>query len=219
MNAALNVGCDPRKLTEVFFQLATYGGMPKVNEALKVYREVLKERGEWPMRKHGRPTDPDVRKRDADINRKIKPDAVPDKILSPPACRSKGPALYRLVRVLGMRHSLSERNICSFSQFICFSPWPASFSTTTTRPHAASAICLARGSLSSAVNQTNFVPQADISVIRLGPAERTPQFRGAISFFSASSGVPLPAKLPCWYISRGQTAAQDLRVLMVSHKA
>ena len=49
VNAALNVGCDPRKLTEVFFQLATYGGMPKVNEALKVYREVLKERGEWPM--------------------------------------------------------------------------------------------------------------------------------------------------------------------------
>ncbi len=49
VNAALNVGCDPRKLTEVFFQLATYGGMPKVTEALKVFREVLKERGEWPM--------------------------------------------------------------------------------------------------------------------------------------------------------------------------
>ena len=49
VNAALNVGCDPRKLTEVFFQLATYGGMPKVNDALKVYREVLKERGEWPI--------------------------------------------------------------------------------------------------------------------------------------------------------------------------
>jgi len=49
VNAALNVGCDPRKLTEVFFQLATYGGMPKVNEALHVFREVLKERGEWPI--------------------------------------------------------------------------------------------------------------------------------------------------------------------------
>jgi len=49
VNAALNVGCDPRKLTEVFFQLATYGGMPKVTEALKVYREVLKERDEWPI--------------------------------------------------------------------------------------------------------------------------------------------------------------------------
>jgi 4-carboxymuconolactone decarboxylase len=50
VNAALNVGCDPRKLTEVFFQLATYAGMPTVNEALKVYREVLKERGEWPIK-------------------------------------------------------------------------------------------------------------------------------------------------------------------------
>ena len=49
VNAALNVGCDPRKLTEVFFQLATYAGMPAVNEALEVYREVLKERGEWPI--------------------------------------------------------------------------------------------------------------------------------------------------------------------------
>ncbi len=50
VNAALNVGCDPRKLTEVFFQLATYAGMPTVNEALNVYREVLKERGEWPIK-------------------------------------------------------------------------------------------------------------------------------------------------------------------------
>lgn len=50
VNAALNVGCDPRKLAEVFFQLATYGGMPAVNEALQVYREVLTERGEWPIK-------------------------------------------------------------------------------------------------------------------------------------------------------------------------
>jgi 4-carboxymuconolactone decarboxylase len=49
VNAALNVGCHPRKLAEVFFQLATYAGMPAVNEALEVYREVLKERGEWPI--------------------------------------------------------------------------------------------------------------------------------------------------------------------------
>src|SRR5512138_3178980 len=41
VNAALNVGCDPRKLAEIFFQLATYAGMPAVNEALEVYREVL----------------------------------------------------------------------------------------------------------------------------------------------------------------------------------
>ena len=50
VNAALNVGCDPRKLTEVFFQLASYAGMPAVNEALQVYRDVLKERGEWPIK-------------------------------------------------------------------------------------------------------------------------------------------------------------------------
>jgi len=49
VNAALNVGCDPRKLAEVFFQLAPYAGMPAVNEALRVYRDVLKERGEWPI--------------------------------------------------------------------------------------------------------------------------------------------------------------------------
>jgi 4-carboxymuconolactone decarboxylase len=49
VNAALNVGCDPRKLAEVFFQVATYAGMPAVNEALQVYRDVLKERGEWPI--------------------------------------------------------------------------------------------------------------------------------------------------------------------------
>jgi 4-carboxymuconolactone decarboxylase len=49
VNAALNVGCDPRKLAEVFFQVATYSGMPAVNEALEVYRDVLKERGEWPI--------------------------------------------------------------------------------------------------------------------------------------------------------------------------
>ena len=50
VNAALNVGCDRKKLAETFFQLATYAGMPAVNEALQVYREVLKERGEWPLK-------------------------------------------------------------------------------------------------------------------------------------------------------------------------
>jgi 4-carboxymuconolactone decarboxylase len=49
VNAALNVGCDHKKLAEVFFQVATYAGMPAVNEALEVYRDVLKERGEWPI--------------------------------------------------------------------------------------------------------------------------------------------------------------------------
>jgi 4-carboxymuconolactone decarboxylase len=50
VNAALNVGCDPKKLTEIFFQVATYAGMPAVNEALEAYRDVLKERGEWPIK-------------------------------------------------------------------------------------------------------------------------------------------------------------------------
>ena len=50
VNAALNVSCDPRKLAEIFFQVATYAGMPAVNEALGIYREVLKERGEWPIK-------------------------------------------------------------------------------------------------------------------------------------------------------------------------
>jgi 4-carboxymuconolactone decarboxylase len=50
LNAALNVGCDPRKMTEILFQLAPYAGMPAVNEALQVYRDVLKERGEWPIK-------------------------------------------------------------------------------------------------------------------------------------------------------------------------
>ena len=50
VNAALNVGCVPEKLAEVFFQVGTYAGMPAVNEALGVYREVLKERGEWPIK-------------------------------------------------------------------------------------------------------------------------------------------------------------------------
>lgn len=50
VNAALNVGCAPEKLTEIFFQLAPYAGMPAVNEALEVYREVLEERGEWPIK-------------------------------------------------------------------------------------------------------------------------------------------------------------------------
>ena len=50
VNAALNVGCDPAKLAEIFFQVATYAGMPAVNEALEVYRDVLKERKEWPIK-------------------------------------------------------------------------------------------------------------------------------------------------------------------------
>ncbi len=47
--AALNVGCDPGAVAEVIFQSGIYGGMPVVNQALKVLRQVLQERGQWPL--------------------------------------------------------------------------------------------------------------------------------------------------------------------------
>ena len=47
--AALNVGCDPHDVAEVIFQCGIYGGMPVVNQALKILRDVLKERGQWPL--------------------------------------------------------------------------------------------------------------------------------------------------------------------------
>jgi 4-carboxymuconolactone decarboxylase len=47
--AALNVGCDAREIAEVMFQCGIYGGMPVVNRALSVLREVLKEKGQWPL--------------------------------------------------------------------------------------------------------------------------------------------------------------------------
>jgi 4-carboxymuconolactone decarboxylase len=50
VHAALNVGCPAADVAEVIFQMATYGGVPVVNSALKVLREVLQERGEWPPR-------------------------------------------------------------------------------------------------------------------------------------------------------------------------
>ncbi|MGA6925850.1 MAG: carboxymuconolactone decarboxylase family protein [Desulfosarcina sp.] len=49
IRAALNVGCTPREIAEVIFQTFTYGGIPTVNSALKVLREVLKEIDRWPM--------------------------------------------------------------------------------------------------------------------------------------------------------------------------
>ncbi len=49
VNAALNVGCDPRKLAEAFFQIAPYAGMPAVNDALAITRDILVERGQWPL--------------------------------------------------------------------------------------------------------------------------------------------------------------------------
>ena len=48
LHAALNVGCTPPEVAEVIFQMATYGGVPVMNSALKVFREVLREKGLWP---------------------------------------------------------------------------------------------------------------------------------------------------------------------------
>ena len=47
--AALNVGCDPHDVAETIFQVAIYAGMPVVNQGLKVLKEVLEERGQWPL--------------------------------------------------------------------------------------------------------------------------------------------------------------------------
>ena len=49
IEAALNVGCTPSEIAEVIFQTFTYGGIPTVNTALKVLREVLKTKGQWPV--------------------------------------------------------------------------------------------------------------------------------------------------------------------------
>jgi 4-carboxymuconolactone decarboxylase len=47
IHAARNVGATKQEIAEVIFQMATYGGMPVVVEALSVAKEALKERGEW----------------------------------------------------------------------------------------------------------------------------------------------------------------------------
>ncbi|HET8578877.1 MAG TPA: carboxymuconolactone decarboxylase family protein, partial [Methylomirabilota bacterium] len=47
VHAALNVGATRQEIAEVMFQQATYGGMPVVNDALEVLKEVLQQRGEW----------------------------------------------------------------------------------------------------------------------------------------------------------------------------
>jgi 4-carboxymuconolactone decarboxylase len=49
IHAALNVGCTPQEVAEVIFQMATYGGVPVMNSALKALRDVLRSRGQWPM--------------------------------------------------------------------------------------------------------------------------------------------------------------------------
>ncbi|MFO7716537.1 carboxymuconolactone decarboxylase family protein [Desulfosarcina sp.] len=49
IQAALNVGCTPEEIAEVIFQTFTYGGIPTVNTALKLLRDVLKEKAQWPI--------------------------------------------------------------------------------------------------------------------------------------------------------------------------
>ncbi len=49
IQAALNVGCTPQDIAEVIFQTFTYGGIPTVNTALKVLRQVLQDTGRWPI--------------------------------------------------------------------------------------------------------------------------------------------------------------------------
>jgi len=47
LHAALNVGATRQEVTEVIFQMVTYGGMPVVVDALETFKAVLVERGEW----------------------------------------------------------------------------------------------------------------------------------------------------------------------------
>jgi 4-carboxymuconolactone decarboxylase len=47
--AALNVGCTPAEIFEAILQTFTYNGIPSVNNALKVLRDILKEKEMWPM--------------------------------------------------------------------------------------------------------------------------------------------------------------------------
>ena len=49
LQAAINVGCKPRELAEVIFQTAVYGGVPAMNQGLKVLRKVLYDQGLWPL--------------------------------------------------------------------------------------------------------------------------------------------------------------------------
>jgi len=42
--AGLNVGCTTEEIAEVIFQVGTYGGIPVVNTALRVLRDVVEER-------------------------------------------------------------------------------------------------------------------------------------------------------------------------------
>ncbi|VEN73351.1 Carboxymuconolactone decarboxylase [Candidatus Desulfarcum epimagneticum] len=49
IQAALNVGCDPRDIAETIFQTSVYAGVPATNTALKTLQSVLEEKGLWPL--------------------------------------------------------------------------------------------------------------------------------------------------------------------------
>ena len=49
IEAALNVGCPPGDIAETIFQTLVYGGVPATNTALKALRDVLEEKGQWPI--------------------------------------------------------------------------------------------------------------------------------------------------------------------------
>jgi 4-carboxymuconolactone decarboxylase len=49
IQAALNVGCTVEDIAETIFQTAVYGGIPATNTALKTLRQVLQEKGSWPL--------------------------------------------------------------------------------------------------------------------------------------------------------------------------
>ena len=51
IQAALNVGCRPEEIAEAIFQTIPYGGVPTINTALKVFRQVLIDREQWPLEK------------------------------------------------------------------------------------------------------------------------------------------------------------------------
>ncbi|OQY01462.1 MAG: 4-carboxymuconolactone decarboxylase [Desulfobacteraceae bacterium 4572_130] len=46
IHAGFNVGCTKQEIAEVIFQTSIYGGVPAANTALKVLKQVLKERKE-----------------------------------------------------------------------------------------------------------------------------------------------------------------------------
>jgi len=49
IEAALNVGCNPREISEVMFQTSVYGGVPAMNTGLKVLKSALEQKGLWPL--------------------------------------------------------------------------------------------------------------------------------------------------------------------------